>query len=75
MGILLDNSASYVPAGGKVWIGVEEKEKYFKLYVKDNGPGIPDEEKNRCFCVSTELILQEKTSSILDLGFALQKRL
>lgn len=49
LGILLDNGASYVPAGGKIRIGVEEKEKYFRIYVEDNGPGISDENKEAVF--------------------------
>ena len=49
LGILLDNGASYVPSGGKIKIGVEEKEKYFELSVADNGPGIPDENKEAVF--------------------------
>lgn len=49
LGILLDNGVSYVPAGGKMELGVEEKEKYFRIYVQDNGPGILDENKEAVF--------------------------
>ena len=49
LGILLDNGASYVPTGGKIRSGVEEKEKYFRIYVEDNGPGISDENKEAVF--------------------------
>ena len=49
LGILLDNGASYVPAGGKIRFGVDEKEKYFRIYVEDNGPGISDENKEAVF--------------------------
>ena len=49
LGILLDNGCSYVPAGGKIRLGVEEKEKYFRIYVEDNGPGISDENKEAVF--------------------------
>ena len=49
LGILLDNGFSYVPAGGKIRLGVEEKEKYFRIYVEDNGPGISDENKEAVF--------------------------
>ena len=49
LGILLDNGASYVPAGGRMELGVEEKEKYFRIYVQDNGLGIPDENKEAVF--------------------------
>ena len=49
LGILLDNGASYVPVGGKIRLGVDEKEKYFRIYVEDNGPGISDENKEAVF--------------------------
>lgn len=45
----MDNGASYVPAGGRMEMGVKENEKYFQLYVQDNGPGIPDENKEAVF--------------------------
>ena len=47
--ILLDNGASYVSVGGRMEMGVKENEKYFQLYVQDNGPGIPDENKEAVF--------------------------
>ena len=47
--ILLDNGASYVSAGGRMEMGVKENEKYFQLYVQDNGPGISDENKEAVF--------------------------
>ena len=70
LGILLDNGASYVPAEGKMKMGVEEKEKYFKIYVQDNGPGISNENKEACSRDFTGPIRQERISSILDLDFA-----
>ena len=47
--ILLDNGASYVSVGGRMEMGVKENEKYFQLYVQDNGPGISDENKEAVF--------------------------
>ena len=49
LGILLDNGASYVSVGGRMEMGVKENEKYFQLYVQDNGPGISDENKEAVF--------------------------
>lgn len=45
------------------------------LFVADNGPGIPDSEKKPYSRDFTVLTLQETISSILDLDFALQKKL
>ena len=45
----MDNGASYVSVGGRMEMGVKENEKYFQLYVQDNGPGISDENKEAVF--------------------------
>lgn len=49
LGILLDNALSYVPAGGRIKLSLEEGIKDFCLSVADNGPGIPDEVKDSIF--------------------------
>jgi len=46
---LLSNAAKYSPAGGKVLITVERIDRRIRVGVKDNGPGIPDEFKDRIF--------------------------
>ena len=48
-GILLDNGSSDGSGGGRMEMGVKENEKYFQLYVQDNGPGISDENKEAVF--------------------------
>ena len=60
-------------AGWKV--GVKENEKYFQLYVQDNGPGISDENKEAVFRRFYRLIRPERRNSILDLDFALPGKL
>lgn len=46
---LLDNALKYTPAGGKVEVSVEAYPLFAALRVKDNGPGIPEEEQPRIF--------------------------
>ncbi len=46
---LLSNAAKYSPAGGKVLVAVERIDRRIRVSVKDNGPGIPDEFKDRIF--------------------------
>ena len=71
----MDNGASYVSVGGRMEMGVKENEKYFQLYVQDNGPGISDENKEAVFRRFTGLIRPERRNSILDLDFALPGKL
>lgn len=47
--ILLDNAGAYTPANGKVEISLNSDRNRFSFTVSDNGPGIPDSEKQRIF--------------------------
>lgn len=49
LSILLDNSISYTPPGGRVFMIAEKREKGFYLTVEDNGPGIPKEARRDIF--------------------------
>lgn len=75
LGILLDNGASYVPAGGKIRLGVEEKEKYFRIYVEDNGPGISDENKEAVFQRFYRADSSRKDKQHLGLGLCIAKEI
>ncbi len=44
-----DNAIKYTPEGGFVKLGLEQKGNKVSVKVEDNGPGIPDEEKERIF--------------------------
>lgn len=45
---LLDNAIKYTQNGGFVWVKIITNDQ-ITLVIEDNGPGIPDEEKNRVF--------------------------
>lgn len=49
--ILLHNALSYTPAGSTVLLFIAERsyEREITIGVQDNGPGIPDEEKEKIF--------------------------
>lgn len=47
--ILLDNALSYTPAHRAVFLFLREKRNHLLLGVADQGPGIPEEEKNLIF--------------------------
>ncbi len=46
---IVDNAIKYTPEGGFVKLGLEEKGKRLIVTIEDNGPGIPDEEKEKIF--------------------------
>ncbi len=44
IGNLVGNALRYIPAGGKIWLVLEEAENSVRLFVNDNGPGVPQED-------------------------------
>jgi len=49
LGNLLDNAIRYAPHGGKVTVTVHEENSRPLLTVEDNGPGIPEAEREQVF--------------------------
>jgi two-component system, OmpR family, sensor histidine kinase CiaH len=46
---LIDNALKYSPKNSAVWVSLSQKQRGIFLEVKDEGPGIPDQEKKRIF--------------------------
>jgi two-component system OmpR family sensor kinase len=46
---LVDNAIRYIPAGGKIDVALADEEGMPTLSVIDNGPGIPEQERERVF--------------------------
>lgn len=47
---LLSNAAKYAPRdGGRVWLSLQEVPDGIEVQVRDNGPGIPPEQRERVF--------------------------
>ena len=46
---LLENAAKYTPTNGLIQIGAEKNDDFILIYVQDNGPGIPEGEKEHIF--------------------------
>lgn len=46
---IVDNAIKYTPDGGFVKLGLLEKNKKVIVKIEDNGPGIPDEEREKIF--------------------------
>ncbi|MDO4345282.1 MAG: HAMP domain-containing sensor histidine kinase [Eubacteriales bacterium] len=49
LSILIENAISYTPKGGTVTLCLEVSPKHLTFSVSDNGPGIPDPEKEKIF--------------------------
>ncbi len=46
---LLDNAIQYTPEGGRVTVRVRQQGEQIMLEVEDDGPGIPESERNKVF--------------------------
>ena len=46
---LVDNAIKYTPVGSHIEIHTDKKDKWIVVSVSDNGPGIPDDQKERIF--------------------------
>jgi two-component system, NtrC family, sensor histidine kinase KinB len=69
---LLENAIKYTPLGGNIEIGAEADGDFVRVYVVDNGPGIPETESDRIF--DKFIRLKSKTgSSGLGVGLAFCK--
>ena len=69
---LTENAIKYTPFGGRIEIGAETDGDFMRMYVLDNGPGIPEADRERIFDKFTRL--KNKTgSSGLGVGLAFCK--
>ncbi len=46
---LMENASKFSPAGGRIEIGARLEENMIHIWVKDNGPGIPQAEQDHIF--------------------------
>jgi two-component system sensor histidine kinase VicK len=46
---IISNAIKYTPEGGKVRIYTSESDKYYRIYIKDNGIGIPSDDLRHIF--------------------------
>ncbi|OGT67204.1 MAG: two-component sensor histidine kinase [Gammaproteobacteria bacterium RIFCSPHIGHO2_12_FULL_45_9] len=69
---LVDNAIRYSPIGSTVSIYIEPHDKYVTLRVVDNGPGIPEELRERVFERFFRVMGTKASGSGLGLGIVLQ---
>jgi len=73
--ILLDNASAHSPAGGTVRVEVAGWGCSVALSVTDEGPGVPEEERERVFQPFHRLPGERRTEGGTGLGLAIARRL
>lgn len=72
---LLGNAIKFTPKGGKIEIAARQAGDMVRVEVRDSGPGIPPEEKQRIFDAFHRLRQSEKAAEGTGLGLAITRRL
>jgi len=72
---LIGNAIKFTPDGGRIELSGLLEDGRVRIEVKDNGPGIPDEEKKRIFEAFYRLRESVKKSEGTGLGLAITQRL
>ena len=65
---LVTNAINFTPPGGRIDLSVEKKHNEIILRVKDNGPGIPEKERERVFDPFYRILGNDETGSGLGLS-------
>jgi len=65
---LLENAIKFSPSRGKIWVEAHHEQGFIIISVRDSGPGIPSEDKERIFNKFTRL---DVSSSPRGLGLGL----
>ena len=72
---LLGNAIKFTPPGGKIELVATDVGAMVRIDVRDSGPGIPPEEKQRIFEAFHRMHQSEKTSEGTGLGLAITRKL
>lgn len=70
---VFDNAIKYTAAGSVIDVHMETGDEYFKLHVRDHGPGIPEEDRERVFDKYTRLQRQDHQVAGTGLGLAVAR--
>jgi signal transduction histidine kinase/DNA-binding response OmpR family regulator len=72
---LLGNAIKFTPKGGKIELNARQAGEMVCVEVRDSGPGIPPEEKQRIFEAFHRMRQTDKASEGTGLGLAITRRL
>jgi len=72
---LLGNAIKFTPKGGKIKLAARQAGEMVRIEVRDSGPGIPEDERNRIFEAFHRLRQSDKAAEGTGLGLAITRRL
>lgn len=72
---LLGNAIKFTPEGGRIELAAHQDGDFVRIEVRDSGPGIPPEEKQRIFEAFHRLKQSDKAAEGTGLGLAITRRL
>jgi len=73
---LMSNAAKYSPKGGTVHVGVRRHGQFLRVYVTDNGPGVPEDARATIFDSFTQFSAADGTTrSGTGLGLQICKKI
>lgn len=73
---LMSNAAKYSPTGGTVHVGVRRHGQFLRVYVTDNGPGVPEDARATIFDSFTQFSAADGTTrSGTGLGLQICKKI
>jgi CheY-like chemotaxis protein len=72
---LLGNAIKFTPQGGTIELIARQAGEFIRIEVRDSGPGIPEEEKQRNFEAFYRLKQSDKATEGTGLGLAITRRL
>ena len=65
-----DNAIRYIPKGGRIDLGFDETAEYLNIWVEDDGPGIPQSERQRVIDPFYRILGTEQQGTGLGLSIA-----
>jgi signal transduction histidine kinase/DNA-binding response OmpR family regulator len=72
---LLGNAIKFTPKGGRIELAARQAGEFVRIEVRDSGPGIPPEEKQRIFEAFHRMGQSDKAAEGTGLGLAITRRL
>lgn len=72
---LLGNAIKFTPRGGRIELAARQVGEFVRIEVRDSGPGIPPEEKQRIFEAFHRMHQSDRAAEGTGLGLAITRRL